>query len=114
MSLSTRIYVGVDCDPAQLMLGIIGADGILRGLSTTRSPLADEWDSFGQRIFGMVRGLRGEQNLRMKQFQGIGIGLPAGAVTAHGQSIVSQLAQVCDIPARVADREALSAAGTAW
>ena len=74
--MDIRIYVGVDCDESWLTVGFVGSQGILRGLSRTASPPPGCFDSFGQRLSGMVRGLRGEENLRMKNFRAIGIGIP--------------------------------------
>jgi predicted NBD/HSP70 family sugar kinase len=113
MSLQARVFVGVDCGPNQLMMGFVGADGILRGLSLTQSPPSDQPELFAQRIHGMVRGLRGEENLRMKQFQGLGIGLPAGEL-AHGPACIEHIRRVWDVPVRIADRDELAVQGAEW
>ena len=114
MSFGMRIFVGVDCNEHQLTMGFIGSQGILKSLSTTASPLPDHCDTFGQRLDGMIRGLRGEENFRMKQFRGIGIGIPARYLAELRQSIEDQMSRHPDIPVYIEDRDALAANGNAW
>ena len=114
MSLGMRIFVGIDCDEHQLMMGLIGSQGILKSLSTTTSPLPEHLDTFGQRLSGMIRGLRGEEKLRMKQFRGIGLGIPGRYVAELRQDIKDQIKQHLDIPVYIEDREVLAVKGQAW
>ncbi len=112
--MDIQIFVGVDCDEQQLTLGLIGSQGILRSLSRTTSPLPDHLGTFGQRLNGMIRGLRGETNLRMKNFRGIGIGVPGRYVSDVRNELPRQLKPLLDFRVQVEDREALAVKGSAW
>ena len=114
MSLNMRIFVGVDCNEEQLTMGFIGSQGILKGLSSTGSLFPDRLNSFGQCLVGMMRGLRGEENLRMKNFYGIGIGIPARYVPRLCHEIEKQIRQLLDIAVYIEDRDVLAAKGKLW
>ena len=114
MSFGMRIFIGIDCDEHQLMVGFIGSQGILRSLSTTTSPLPTHLDTFGQRLNGMIRGLRGEENIRMKQFCGIGIGIPGRYLAELRQNIEDQVKRHLDIPVYIEDRDVLAVKGKVW
>ncbi len=109
-----RIFVGVDCDEHQLAMGFVGSQGILKSLSTTTSLLPDRIDRFGQYLHGMIRGIRGETNLRMKNFRGIGIGLPRSYLEKSRRDIEGQIKQRVDIPVFIEDREVLAIQGRLW
>lgn len=112
--MAIQIFVGVDCDEQQLTMAFIGSQGILRSLSTTSSPLPDRLDTIGRRLMGMIRGIRGEANLRMRNFRGIGIGVPGRYLPASRDEIEKQITQVLDIAVYIEDRDALAAKGRAW
>ncbi|PIQ83393.1 MAG: hypothetical protein COV75_07635 [Candidatus Omnitrophica bacterium CG11_big_fil_rev_8_21_14_0_20_63_9] len=112
--MDIQIFVGVDCDEQQMIVGFVGSQGILRSLSRTSSPLRDSPDRFGQRLAGMVRGLRGELNLRMRNFRAIGIGVPRTCSPETRQDIERQIKPLLEIPIYLDDREVLSEQGKAW
>ena len=112
--MDIQIFVGVDCDEQQLTMGFVGSQGILRSLSRTSSPLPDHLDTFGQRLHGMIRGLRGEENLRMKNFRAIGIGIPGRYVPKLRDEIEKQIRQLLDIGVYIEDRDVLAAKGALW
>ena len=109
-----RIFVGVDCGEKRLALGLMGSQGILKGLSTTGSLIPDHFDTLGNRIHGLIRGLRGETNLRMKNFRGIGIGIPGRYLAGHRQGIEAQIKQFLDIAVYIEDRDVLAEKGKLW
>jgi len=109
-----RIFVGVDCDEKRLAVGLVGSQGVLRGLSTTGSLLPDRLDTLGSCLNGMIRGLRGETNLRMKNFCGIGIGIPGRYLPELRDEIEKQVRQLLDIGVYIEDRDTLAAKGTLW
>jgi len=98
-----RIFVGVDCGENQLAMGFVGSQGLLKGLSTTESLLPDRLNTFGQRLNGMLRGVRGESNLRMKNFCGIGIGIPGRYLPEHRHDIEEQIRQRVDLAVYIED-----------
>lgn len=114
MSFGMRIFVGIDCDEHQLMMGFIGSQGILKALSTTASLLPNHPDTFGQHLNGMIRCLRGEENLRMKQFRGIGMGIPGRYLAELRQNIEDQIKKHFDIPVYIEDRDVLAVKGKVW
>ena len=114
MSLSMRIFIGVDCDETRLAMGFVGSQGILRAFSTTESLLPDRVDMFGRCLNGMIRGVRGEENLRMKDFYGIGIGIPGRYLAGLRHDIEAQIKQLLDIAVYVEDRDVLAVKGKLW
>lgn len=115
MSLNMRIFVGVDCDESRLMLGLVGSQGILKGLSTITSPaLPEHLSRFGTRLHGMIPGLRGELNLRMKNFSGIGIGLPSRYLADLRHDFEAQIKPLLNLPVYLEDRDVLAVKGKPW
>ncbi len=112
--MDIQIFVGVDCDEQQLTMGFVGSQGILRSLSRTSSPLPDHLDTFGQRLHGMIRGLRGEENLRMKNFRAIGIGVPGRYIPDVRKNVEDQMKRLMEIHVYIEDREVLAAKGAVW
>lgn len=68
---------------------------------------------FGQYVDGMVRGLRGDVNLRMKNFRGIGIGVPASYLEFRSE-IEKQIKEHLELPVFIEDRDVLIKAGESW
>jgi predicted NBD/HSP70 family sugar kinase len=110
-----KVFIGVDYNEHLLTIGFVGPQGILKGFSIQSSPLLNEPETFGQTLNSTVRSLRGEENLRMKDFQAIGIGIPsryANSETFNG--IKEQIRQFLNIEVYIDDRDKLSVVGNNW
>ena len=62
----------------------------------------------------MIRGLRGEANLRTKNFQAIGVGVPASYPPELCDGIKHQIERLFALNVYMEDRDVLAAEGTAW
>ncbi len=110
-----KVFIGVDYNEGLLTIGFVSPQGILKGLTITSSPLLNEPDTFGQRLNGAVRGLRGEENLRMKDFQAIGIGIPSRYVNNETfNNIREQISPLLNIAVYIDNRDKLAEVGENW
>ncbi len=110
-----KLFIGVDCGE-NVKVGFIGSQGILKSLSTIllSSPL-ERPDRLGQVLVGSIRGVRGEVNVRMKDFHGMGIGVPRRYVTKGTlHAITEQMKRLADIPVYLEDRDLLAEKGESW
>jgi hypothetical protein len=106
------IVIGVDYNEKELVIGFINFQGMFKGASSGQSPLPA---MFRKEFEGIVRGLRGDENLRMKNF--VAISIAVSDIYARDEvfsSIKRQVREFLDIPIFVEPKNKIVGIGEKW